>query len=461
MSEQFNINMCEGAILPKIVKYTLPLGLAMLLQIAFHAADMMVVGRYVSANAMAAVGSTGALTALCITLFTGLSVGTSVLTAQYYGAKNWRGLRRVIHTSMAIPLVGGVIMAVFGLLASRTLLEWMETPPEIIEMSKLYLWIIFGGMIFQMTYIFGSAIMRALGDTRRPLFFLTVSGIANILFNLFFVICLNAGVAGVAIATVISNAISSFFIWRTLSKYGHEYRFNYRKLHIYSATLKKMARIGLPAGCQSSCFSLSTLIIQSSINSLGALAMAGNAATLQYEGFLYFFCSYTMHLASVNFVGQNYGGGHYKRIVKSILYCIMLTVILGEVVGISFYAFGRSLISVFNDNPEVIAAGLARMKWMFLFYALCGIMDVLQGACNGLGYSIVPAIMMLFFVCVMRIVWVFTVFDKFRSIGALIVSYPISWVLAIASTGLFLSYILKYRIKPELAKRKKAGTARS
>ncbi|MBR6373438.1 MAG: MATE family efflux transporter, partial [Victivallales bacterium] len=290
----------------------------MLMQIAFHAADMVVVGRFVSAHAMAAVGSTGALTALCITLLTGLSVGTSVLTAQYYGAKNWNALRNILRTAIAVALLGGLLMASFGFFFARTLLSWMRTPPEVIELSKLYLWIIFGGMPFQMTYIFGSSIMRALGDTKRPLFFLSISGTANVLLNLFFVLVFKMGVSGVAFATVISNAISSTFILRVLSTYEPEFRLNLKKLRIYWDSLYRMARIGLPSSCGSSCFSLSNIIIQSSVNSLGATTMAGNAAALQYENVLYLFSSYTLHLASVSFVGQNYGGGQYKRIIKSI-----------------------------------------------------------------------------------------------------------------------------------------------
>ena len=454
MAAQFNVNLCEGAILPKIVKFTLPLGISMLLQFAFHAADMAVVGRYVSANAMAAVGSTGALMGLCITLLTGLSVGTSVLTAQYYGARNWTSLRNILRTSIAVALSGGVIIAVFGFFLAETFLKWMKSPTEILGLSRLYLRIIFAGMPLQMSYVFGSSIMRALGDTKRPLFFLTVAGTANVLLNLFFVLVLKLGVAGVAIATVISNGISACFVLRVLCTYGQEFRLDLKKLHIYWDSLYRMARIGLPTSAQSSCFSLSNIIIQSSVNSLGAVVMAGNAAALQYENLLYLFSSYSLHLAAVSFTGQNYGGGYYKRIVRSILYCIMLGVVLGEVIGWGFYIPGRSLLSIFNSESDVIDAGHMRMFCLFLFYGLCGAMDVIQGACSGLGYAVVPAILMLLSVCVLRIGWVFTIFAKYHTMHSLLFSYPVSWLLAILLNGLFLLYILKKKIKPELKQRK-------
>ena len=446
------MDMCEGPLLSKMIRFAVPYFCSNVLQLLFHAADLIVVGRYASHQAMAAIGSTSSLTILCINILLGLSVGSSVIASQFYGAQKYKSLDRTIHTAMLVAIFGGLFMAFFGLLFSHAMLKKMGSPDDVIGKSTLYMQIIFGGMMFQMLYNYGSAILRAVGDTKRPLYYLTFAGIVNVVLNLFFVLRLNLDVAGVAIATVISHAISAVLVWNAIRTGDDSFHLDFHKVAMDWSIFRRMLSIGVPAGLQGACFSFSNIIIQSSVNSFGSIVMAGNAAAMSLEGMIYI-GSACFHFTSLSFVGQNYGGRQYARIRKSILYALILVSILCETMGVGCYLFGNQLLRIYNPDPEVIIWGLKRMSILFTTYALCGMMDVVCGALRGLGYSTVPAVITFFSVCVLRIVWILTVFRVHHTIPVLMWSYPISWILATLANGALLYYACK---RLNLPKRKTA-----
>ena len=437
-----NMDMCEGPLLGKMIRFAVPYFCSNVLQLLFHAADLIVVGRYASHQAMAAIGSTSSLTILCINILLGLSVGSSVISSQFYGAKKYKSLERTIHTAMLVAIFGGLFMALFGLLFSHVMLKQMGSPDDVIGKSTLYMQIIFGGMMFQMLYNYGSAILRAVGDTKRPLYYLSFAGIVNVILNLFFVIRLNMDVAGVAIATVISHAISAVLVWNAIRTGDESFHLDFHKVAMDWSIFKRMLSIGVPAGLQGACFSFSNIVVQSSVNSFGSIVMAGNAAAMSLEGMIYI-GSACFHFTSLSFVGQNYGGRQFARIRKSILYALILVSILCETMGVGCYLFGNQLLRIYNPDPDVIIWGLKRMSILFTTYALCGMMDVVCGALRGLGYSTVPAIITFFSVCVLRIVWILTVFRVHNTIPVLMWSYPISWILATLANGALLYYACK------------------
>ena len=431
------MDMCEGPLLGKMIRFAVPYFCSNVLQLLFHAADLIVVGRYASHQAMAAIGSTSSLTILCINILLGLSVGGSVIASQFYGAKKYKSLEKTIHTAMLVAIFGGLCMAIFGLLFSHLMLEMMDSPEDVIGKSTLYMQIIFGGMMFQMLYNYGSAILRAVGDTKRPLYYLTFAGIVNVVLNLFFVLRLHMDVAGVAIATVISHAISAMLVWNAIRVGDDSFSLDLHKVSIDWPIFKRMLSIGVPAGLQGACFSFSNIVIQSSVNSFGSIVMAGNAAAMSLEGMVYI-GSACFHFTALSFVGQNYGGRQYARIRKCILYALILVSILCETMGVGCYLLGDRLLSIYNPDPNVIIWGLRRMSILFTTYALCGMMDVVCGALRGLGYSTIPALLTFFSVCVMRVVWIGTVFRAHRTIPMLMLSYPISWILATVANGALL-----------------------
>ncbi|MBQ9367254.1 MAG: MATE family efflux transporter, partial [Victivallales bacterium] len=361
----------------------------------------------------------------------------SVIASQFYGAKKYRSLEKTIHTAMLVAIFGGLFMAIFGLLFSHLMLEMMDSPEDVIGKSTLYMQIIFGGMMFQMLYNYGSAILRAVGDTKRPLYYLTFAGIVNVVLNLFFVLRLHMDVAGVAIATVISHAISAMLVWNAIRVGDDSFKLDLHKVSIDWPIFKRMLSIGVPAGLQGACFSFSNIVIQSSVNSFGSIVMAGNAAAMSLEGMVYI-GSACFHFTALSFVGQNYGGRQYARIRKCILYALILVSIVCETMGVTCYLFGNQLLSIYNPDPDVIIWGLKRMSILFTTYALCGMMDVVCGALRGLGYSTIPALLTFFSVCVMRVVWIGTVFRAHRTIPMLMLSYPISWILATVANGALL-----------------------
>jgi len=428
--KRFEMDMCSGPIMKKMLMFAIPLVCSSILQLLFNAADIVVVGRFAGDNSLAAVGSNTALINLLTNLFIGLSVGVNVLTGLCYGAKQEKDLTETVHTAMLLSLFSGLFLMVGGIVSAHVLLEWMQAPQEVIGLATLYLRIYFIGMPAVMVYNFGSAILRAVGDTRRPLFYLTEAGIINVILNLFFVIICRLDVAGVALATVISETVSGGLVFRCLMKEKGGIQLIPSKLHIYKDKLQKILRIGLPAGFQGIVFALSNVLIQSSVNIFGATIVAGNSAAANIEGFVYVSMN-AFHQATVSFTSQNMGAGKYERINK-ILFCGQIcAIVVGLVLGNACVIFGNPLLGVYSSSPEVIQAGLVRLRVIAATYALCGMMDVMVGSLRGIGYSIMPMIVSTIGACGLRILWLATVFQipEFHNVRMVYYSYPVTWIV--------------------------------
>jgi len=436
MAGKYEIDMCSGKLFPKIIKCAIPLMLSNLLQLMYNAVDIIVVGRYVGNTALAAVGSTSSLINLLVNVFAGLSVGTTVAVSQYIGAKDYKKVFNTCHTAVLVSLILGVFLAIFGVLLSRPLLILMGSPFDVIEQATLYIKIYFLGMPAFMLTTFGSAIMRTVGDTKRPLYFFSISGILNVILNLILVLQFNMGVAGVAIATVFSQFISAACILVTLLNTDGYIKIYIKDLKISRESLLAIIKRGAPVGIQSFVFSLSNVIIQSSVNSFGSVVMAGSSAASNIEGFLYTTLN-SFSVVVTSFSGQNFGAKKYKRVDKSLLICICLVTSIGISLGLLIFAFGKSLLGIYAPgNLEAIHYGMIRLKYIVLFYSLCGISEVLAGVIRGIGSSITPMFTSIVGVCGIRIVWIFTVFASVKTIDSLFITYPISW----ASTILFLVF---------------------
>ena len=427
----FEIDMTNGPLVGKIIRFAIPLALSGILQLLFNAADIIVVGQFVGPQALAAVGSTSALINLIVNLFIGLSIGVNVLVARYYGGGNHKDLRETVHTAVLVSVISGIILIFVGIGLSRPLLELMGTPADVIDQSVLYMRIYFVGMPVMMLYNFGSAILRAVGDTQRPLYFLLIAGVINVLLNLLFVIVFHMGVEGVAIPTVISQCVSATLVLLCLVKSDAVYRVNLKELHIYNEKLLQMIKIGVPAGIQSATFSISNVLIQSTINSFGSIAMAGSTAGGNIEGFVWTAMD-AFTQSTLSFTGQNYGAKKFHRITKVVWYNLGLVTVVGLVLGIGAYLVGPWVLQVYSSDPEVIAYGLERMLLVCTPYALCGVMNVLVGAMRGLGSSLTPMVVSIFGVCVLRVVWIYTVFPLDPSFAMLFLSYPVTWAVTAA-----------------------------
>ena len=425
----------------KLLMFAGPLMLSSMLQLLFNAADVIVVGKFAGDNSLAAVGSVGSLVNLLVNFFVGLSIGTNVLVSRYFGAKHERHLSDTIHTSMLVSVIGGIILAVVGFCLSETILNWMQSPAEVLPLAALYLKIYFLGMPASMIYNFGSAILRAVGDTKRPMYYLSFAGVINVILNLFFVIRLNMDVAGVAIATVISQIVSAYLIVRCLMKEEGIYRLCLNKLSIKRDILVKIIRIGLPASFQGMLFSISNVIIQSSVNSFGATVVAGNSAASNIEGFVYMGMN-AFYQAAISFVSQNVGANKYERVGKIAICSEMLVIATGLIMGNTAYFFGRNLMTFYTSSNEVIEAGMVRMTYVLIPYCLCGMMDVMVGVLRGLGYAVMPMIVSLIGACGLRLAWIFTFFQqpRFHETKYLYVTYPVSWALT------FLAHVVCYFI---------------
>ncbi len=434
VQKSYEIDMCNGPLFGKILLFTLPLMLSGILQLLFNAADVVVVGRFAGNEALAAVGSTGALTNLLVNLFIGLSVGANVLIARYYGAKQEEEVSQTVHTSVLVSVAGGLILAVVGIIAARPLLHLMDTPENVIGHSVLYMRIYFLGMPAMLLFNFGSAILRAIGDTRRPLIYLIIAGVINVLLNLWFVIGFHMGVAGVALATVLSQCVSTVLIIKCLLQSEGCFRLCLNKIHMNWDKFKRIAAIGLPAGIQGSLFSISNVLIQSSVNSFGSVAMAGNTAGSNVEGFVYTAMN-SVHQTAVSFTGQNLGGRQYERINKILIECLLFVTAIGLLMGNGAVLFGEQILGLYSSDKEVIAYGLKRMEIICTFYCLCGIMDVLVGSIRGLGYAVMPMIVSLLGACAFRVVWIYTIFQWDRTLRTLYISYPVSWTLTALAHG--------------------------
>lgn len=437
--------MCNGPLLGKILLFALPLMLSGILQLLFNAADIVVVGRFAGAHALAAVGATGALINLLINVFMGLSIGTNVLTAQGYGARNEKDVSETVHTSILLSLVFGVLLIFVGVLFSRPLLELMATPEEVLNHAVLYMRIYFIGMPVMMLYNFGAAILRAIGDTRRPLYFLLLAGIINVILNLIFVIAFKMGVAGVATATVISQAVSAVLVVRCLIKMEGMCHLDLRKLSIKKDKLIRIAQIGLPAGLQGAIFSISNVLIQSSVNSFGATAVAGNTAAGNLEGFVYTSMN-SIYQTNLSFTSQNMGNSNYKRMKKILGICLIFVTGIGLVLGNAFVFFGPQLLGIYSSDPQVIEFGMSRMRLICMPYFLCGVMDVMVGSMRGMGYSFLPMVVSLIGACGLRVVWIFTIFQWNRTLHILYMSYPVTWALT-ALAHMMCWYVMMKKVE--------------
>ena len=427
---KYEIDMCNGTIMDKLISFSVPLILSGILQLLFNAVDIIVVGRFSGSQALAAVGSTTALINIFTNLFIGISLGANVLAARFYAAQKDKEMSETLHTAIMLALISGVVMLFVGIFFARGALELMGTPDDVIGQSTLYMRIYFAGMPFFMLYNYGAAILRAVGDTKRPLLFLIVSGVVNACLNLFLVIAFHLGVAGVAIATVTAQGISCALVLRCLQRSQASYQLRFRDLKIRGCYVQQIFQVGLPAGIQSTVINFSNALLQSSVNSFGSIAMAGYTAANNLFGFLYVSTN-SITQACMSFTSQNYGVGKWKRMDRVLFDCIILSVAVMLILGGGMYFFGPEVLKIYTTNPRVISCGMEVLTYTTLTYFLCGIMDLLPGALRGMGYSSVPMILSIIGTVGTRIVWIFGIFPNHRSLDILFISYPVSWMITI------------------------------
>ena len=428
------IDMVHGPMLKNILAFTFPIILTSLLQLMFNAADLIVVGRFCGSISVGAVGATGAIINLIINVFIGLSIGSGVTVAHGTGAKDYNSVSKTVHTSILFALVGGAVLTVIGVLLSGTFLRLMDTPENVLPLSTIYMQIYFAGSISMMVYNYGAAILRAVGDTKRPLYFLSAAGVINVVLNLFFVLVLHMNVAGVALATTISQTVSAVLVVLALMSRSDACKLRLKELRFYGQQFKQMIKIGLPAGIQGSLFSISNVIIQSSINSFGEIVVSGNAAAANIEGFVWVIMN-AFQQTALNFMGQNMGAKQYTRLRKIVGISLGCVVIAGLVFGNLAYFAGPQLLKIYiTDSPEAIEYGLIRMLYICVPYFICGIMDVMTGSLRGIGKSLSAMIISIAGVCGIRLVWVYTLFriPEMHTLQSLYFSYPISWFVTFA-----------------------------
>ena len=426
------LDMCHGSLADKILLFALPLMASSMLQLLFNAADVIVVGQFAGQESLAAVGSTTSLINLLIALFVGLSVGANVVVARNLGGQRPKIVSRAVHTAIFLALVSGVFLGVFGFIMAHQLLVWMSSPADVIDLSTIYLRIYFLGMPATLAYNFGAAILRAQGDTKRPLYYLIVAGIVNVILNLFTVLVLHMDVAGVASATTISQYISAGLILRCLSKEEGPLRLDLKKLKMDKVILGHILQIGLPAGFQGIVFSLSNVLIQSSINTFGTLAVAGSTAAANIENFVYTAMN-AIYQAALNFTSQNVGAGKKERIPLILRDCLLIVTVIGAALGGLAVLFGQQLLSIYTSDQAVIPYGLDRIHVICLTYLLCGLMDVTCGVVRGMGAAVTPTLVSLTGACALRVVWIYTVFASAHSLFVLYLSYPVTWVVTCAA----------------------------
>ncbi|MBQ3127618.1 MAG: MATE family efflux transporter [Clostridia bacterium] len=439
---RYSIDMTTGALLPKIISFTIPLMLTGLLQIVYNAADVMVVGRFAGSLSLAAVGATSSLVHLSLNIFLGLATGSGVVAAKHIGAGNGASVHRTVHTSMLLAVISGIFIAAVGVLLSPFALQAMDIPDDVFPFSVTYLQIFFLGTPASMLYNFGAAMLRATGDSKRPLYILTFSGIINVVLNLIFVIIFKMNVAGVALATIISQFVSAVLVIYILINANSVIHLSVRKLRFYKEELIDIIKIGVPMGIQGSLFSLSNVIIQSSINSFGAAAIAGNTASSNIDSIIHICCNSVSQTATT-FTSQNYGAGQIKRIRRIYFNCVGFTVVIAAICCAFLLTFGTQVLGVFSTDPAVIEMGLIRMKLFAVTYVLNSLLDVTTGQMRGLGKSVTPMIVTMAGVCGLRILWVYTVFQAYRSMEVLYLSYPVSW--AVTGAVLLVMYAVTFR----------------
>ena len=430
-TNKYEIDMCNGTIMDKLISFSLPLMLSSILQLMFNAVDIIVVGRFSSSRALAAVGSTTALINIFTNLFIGISLGANVLAARYFAAGRDREMSEAVHTAITLALISGVVMAFIGAGMSGTALGLMDTPGDVIGLSAVYMRIYFMGMPFFMLYNYGAAVLRAVGDTKRPLLFLIAAGMANVVLDLLLVIVIPLGVAGVAIGTVVSQMISCILVLRCLYRSEGSYQLRFSKLMLRWVYLKRIFQVGIPAGIQSTVINFSNALLQSSVNSFGSTAMAGYTAANNILGFLYAAVN-AVTQACMSFTSQNYSVGKQKRMDRVLLDCILLSTGVAAVLGIGAYVFGSQILRIYTAETDVIRCGLEILSITTVPYFLCGIMDLIPGALRGMGHSAVPMVLSVIGTVGTRIVWIYMFFPRNRSLHFLFISYPGSWIITIA-----------------------------
>ncbi len=451
MKKKYSLDMTTGPFLKKILVFSLPLMLTGLLQLLYNSADTIIVGRFSGKEALAAVGSTGSLINLILNVFIGLSMGSGVMEARFIGAKDDKSMHRCTHTAMTVSIFSGIAVGIFGFFMSETFLKLMGAPDEVIGLSALYLKIYFLGAPGSLVYNFGASLLRAMGDTKRPLYILFASGIVNIILNLILVIPFRMSVSGVAIATVVSQYISAVCVVIFLTKLDNACRLSFKSLRIYRRELIGIIRIGLPAGIQNALFSISNVIIQSSVNSFGKVAMAGIAAGSNFDGYIYT-CTNAITQTAMNFSSQNIGAGKYKNIGKIFRRCLVITIIIGSVMSWGGYFLRSQIISVFSSDSEVIAIGAQRLALIMPFYVFCSLQDMTAGQVRGMGRSVEPMIISLLGACGIRLLWIFIALPRNRTLINLYWAYPISWSATFAAL-----LVLYFFVKRGLYKRKSAA----
>lgn len=448
--KKYEIDMCNGPLLSKILAYSVPLIASGILQLLFNAADMVVAGRFAGSVALGAVGATSSLINLLINVFIGMSVGSNVLVAHFFGANRGKELGQTVHTSIALSLISGVVLGIAGFLLASPLLSLMGTPDDILPHAVIYMQIYFIGVPGMLLFNFGSAILRAVGDTKRPLYYLMSAGVINVILNLFFVVVMQIGVAGVALATIISQFISAALVIRCLIKEEGDYHLDIRAIRLYPDKVMRILRVGLPAGFQGAVFSISNVLIQSSVNSFGSIAVAGNTAAQNLEGFVYNAMN-SFHQTALSFTSQNMGAQKMDRVKKIMWICVGCVTVTGMVMGFTGLYFANDLLSIYSTDSQVIAYGYQRLLIIFASYFLCGVMDVMVGSIRGMGYSIMPMIVSLLGACGLRVVWIFTVFTFYRTPQVLYISYPVTWTVTFLVH--FVCFTIGYREKSKIGKK--------
>lgn len=450
---KYEIDMTRGNFFLKLVKFCIPLMLTGILQLFYNAADLIVVGQFSDEpNALGAVGSTNSLIHLIINLFMGLSVGANVMCARRFASGDKEGLSRVVHTSISVSVISGIVLGIIGFIFAREFLDLMDNP---IDLAVVYLRIYFIGMPFNMLYNFAASILRGVGDTRRPLYYLSIAGAINVVLNLVFVIVFKMDVDGVAIATVISQMISCVLIMRCLLKTKEAYKISFKNIRIHKKELFDITRIGLPAGIQGTIFSISNVLIQSTVNQFGSTIINGNSAAQSLEGFVYTAMN-SVYNAALAFIGQNIGAKKYENIKKITFYCLLIVTMIGVIMGGGFFLIGKQLAHIYTDIPTEIEITYIRLHYLCLPYFLYGMIDVMVGTLRGLGYSITPMIVSIVGVCGIRIFWIYAIFHNFgdfaniESLHLLYISYPVSWIITFSAH--FITYLIVYKkkIKPQI-----------
>ena len=427
---KYEIDMCNGTIMDKLISFALPLMLSGMLQLTFNAVDIVVIGQFSGKQSLAAVGATTALINVFTNLFIGISLGANVIAARFYAAGRDKEMSETVHTAISLALISGIVMGIVGIVFSHGALQLMGTPSDVIDLSTLYMRIYFIGMPFFMLYNYGAAILRAVGDTKRPLMFLIISGVVNAALNLTLVIGAHLGVAGVAIGTVVSQCLSCILVLRCLYRIEGSYQLRFSKLCIKGVYVKQIFQVGIPAGLQSMVINFSNALLQSSVNSFGSTEMAGYTAANNLLGFLYMSIN-SVTQACMSFTSQNFGVGKYKRMDRVLKDCLILTMGIALVLGGGFYIFGPQILKIYTRSPKVIESAMEILSITTVPYFLCGIMDLFPGALRGMGYSMVPMILSVIGTVGTRIVWIYGLFPTHRSLYFLFISYPGSWIATI------------------------------